>query len=501
MEPMGKKTMNTWTRRMLAAAACVSGLAGHAATAAETAVMIEAGDQALREDIQWLIDRRIIDLTTSTWPLPLAALEDALARRVPGALSPADQVALRNVERIVARHGQSGYGLVAGLNTDKAPVLGFASQPRAQASGGAYLQSGSGAIAGKLQVNALANPLTAKQASGNLEGSYVAASFLGQVAYAGALNHWWGPGMDGSVNWGNAATPIPGIGLQRAQQRASSSPWLSWIGPWGYNVFAGQLQHDTAVPGTRIFNMRVFVRPLPGLELGASRFIEWGGAGRPSGLGTFWKAVTGNSNEIKPDPSNELSGFDARYSMLVFGNPLAVYGQLAGEDEAGHLPSKYIALTGVQFKHLVGTTRLQWHAEVADTMVRRLYGRAAGDPGVAYAHSTYRNGLYQDGLPLGYPIGGDGRMTTVGLSVVPDDTRHFSRYGARLLHADVNPLNQAINQAFPHKNRWTGAEFTVDWVIRPVTLRGGLVYLHSHDPAIHDVASLMVTANIPLSKL
>lgn len=154
----------------------------------------------------------------------------------------------------------------------------------------------------------------------------------------------------------------------------------------------------------------------------------------------------------------------------------------------------------MQFKHLVGTTRLQWHAEAADTMVRRLFGRSAGNPGVAYAHHTYRNGLYQDGLPLGYPIGGDGRMVTVGLSVVPDDTRHFSRYGARLLHADVNPLSQVINQAFPNKNRWTGAELTVDWSIRPVTLRAGLVYLRSHDPAIHDIASLMLTANIPLSK-
>lgn len=305
-----RKAIKTWTHGTLAIIACVSGVAGHVATAAETAVMIEAGDQALREDIQWLIDRRIIDLTTSTWPLPLAALEDALARRAPVPLSQADQVALRNVERIVAQHGQSSHGLVAGLNTDRSPVLGFASQPRGQASGGAYVQTGSGAIAGKLQVNALASPITSRQASGNLEGSYVAASFLGQVAYAGALNHWWGPGMDGSVNWGNAATPIPGIGLQRAQQRAFSSPWLSWVGPWGYNVFAGQLQHDTAVPGTRIFNMRVFVRPLPGLELGASRFIEWGEQGAHRG-----SALSGKRLPATPTRSSLTQATSCRASM------------------------------------------------------------------------------------------------------------------------------------------------------------------------------------------
>jgi len=489
-------------RRALAAAAGVLLWAAMAASPAlgQQAAMIEAGNQELRDDIQWLVDRGIIGyVSTSTWPIPVSALEAALEARKRKGLTRADVHAILAVRRYLDDQKKANFGVNFQANTDSIPQLGFASQARAAYSTGVWMQGGNDVVAGKLQVNGLVDPLTSKQSRFNLEGSYVSGRFLGQALYVGQLAHYWGPGVDGSLNWGNAATAIPGIGLQRAKQTAPESKWLSWIGPWGYDVFLGQLQHDTAVPHARVLNMRVFARPFEGLELGASRFIEWGGSGRDNSFGALWRALKGDSNTPGNDPSNELAGFDVRYTLSLAGNPLTLYGQIAGEDEAGGFPSHYLAQVGIQFRHLVGTgTRINWYTEATDTSAKRMFGLGEGLLGTAYAHGTYRNGLYHDGLPIAHPIGGTGRLLSAGISIVPDDFRYSSRYSLRLMQAQVNEANQGINQAFPRQSRWYGAEVAYSWRIRPAMFRAGLIVMRRSSGNINNGFSILLSMNVPL---
>mgnify|MGYP003576086851 CR=1 FL=1 len=487
----------------LAMCSAIGAMAVPAPALAQTAVMVEAGNQSLRDDIQWLIDRGIIDLTTSTWPMPLSALESALASRRVANLSRGDQHAMAAVEAYVAQQRRSFVGVTAGLNTDRVPQLGFDATTRARAGVGAYGQASTDGFAGKVQVNGLADTITNRQSNVNLEGSYAAAAALGQVLYVGQLAHFWGPGQDGSLNWGNAATAIPGIGLQRGAQTAFESQWLSWIGPWGYDLFVGQMQHNTAVPQAKVLNMRAFARPVRGLEIGLSRFIQFGGKGRPNGLGAVWDAVTGDSNiddpnQIGTDPSNELSGIDARYTFSLAGNPLTIYTQLTGEDEAGGLPSRYLGQIGAQFKHMVGTTRMQWYAEAADTTARRLFGLQDGLRGYAYNHGSYTNGLYHDQLPIGHSIGGDGQLLSGGVTIVPDDYRYFSRYSAKVLHAQVNRSSLPINQAFDRSDKFYGGEFAYSWMLKPATFKAGVTVLRSVHGNANDAFSLMLSMNVPL---
>lgn len=498
--PSGKSIARVIATYLLVA----SGVLGGGEVLAQNAAMIEAGNQELRDDIQWLVDRRVIGyVSTSTWPIPVSALEEALATRKKKDLTRADVHAILAVRRYLDDQRHSNYGITAQVNTDSLPQLGFVNQSRAAATGGVYLQGGGDRFAGKLKVNGLLDPLTTKQSKVSLEGSYASARFLGQAVYVGQLAHYWGPGIDGSLNWGNAGTAIPGIGLQRAKQTAPSSDWLSWIGPWGYDIFLGQLQHDKTVPDARVVNMRLFVQPIRGLELGASRFIEWGGKGRSNSWSSFWNAIKGDSNDVAPgtDPSNELSGFDVRYTFLVAGNPLTVYGQLTGEDEAGGLPSHYLAQAGMQFKQLAGSTRLQWYAEATDTTARRVFGIGQGMVGAAYSHSTYKDGLYHDGMPIGHPIGGSGRMLSAGVTVIPDDFRNFSRYSFRVMQAQVNPGNQTINQVFPEQARWYGAEVSYSWRIRPATFRAGLAVLRRTAGNLDNGFSLKFSVDIPLGQI
>ena len=97
--------------------------------------------------------------------------------------------------------------------------------------------------------------------------------------------------------------------------------------PWQADVFAGQLSQELPPARAKLLGARVQIMPLPGLELGASRTIQWGGSGRPESLGSLWDAIVGDDNVDSPsgagtDPGNQLAGFDARW-QLRFGRDSA----------------------------------------------------------------------------------------------------------------------------------------------------------------------------------
>jgi len=193
-------------------------------------------------------------------------------------------------------------------------------------------------------VNAEKDPQIDNDQDVNLEGSYLAGKLWNQWLIAGQIPTYWGPGHDGSLMRGDASRPVYGFTVQRAEQTAFENKWLSWIGPWQYQAFAGQLDDYSAVPDAKLIGLRVTAQPLPYLELGASRAIQWGGEGRPESLSSLWDAFVGskdNGGTGEPDPSNQIAGFDARLNLFSLTQiPVGLYAQYVGEDEAGGLPAK-----------------------------------------------------------------------------------------------------------------------------------------------------------------
>lgn len=445
-------------------AAAAAMLVGSAARA--QAVMVEAGDQRLREDLQWLADRGVIQLSTSFWPLPLAAIESALAARRPDA-SMADLDAIAAVQREIERQkAPLAAGVALRANTASIPATTFERPVRSDAEVDAWIQASRGPLAGRLEVRGLSDPLTSRQSHVNLEGTYVAGRLGGHLLYAGQVAHWWGPGQDGSLIWSNAGLAIPGFGLRRAEERPFETRWLSWLGPWSYEVFVGQMLHNRLVSGTKIFAMRFQAEPLPGLELGASRLIQWGGSVGSNSFRSLVDAFLARSNDENGAVNNEIAGFDARYTWKPGGNPLTLYGQFIGEDEAHLAPTGYLALVGLQFKHLLARSRMQWTLETADTKSGRMFGLREGNLGSAYAHTQFRDGMYHEGLPIAHFIGGEGRATSFGVNVAPVQNPFRLRYGFRFLRADVNPLNQAINLAFPASDTVKLLQLNASWDLR-----------------------------------
>jgi hypothetical protein len=217
--------------------------------------------------------------------------------------------------------------------------------------------------------------------------------------------------------------------------------------------------------------------PLPGLELAASRTIQWGGSGRPESLSSLTQALLGHDNSksasgTSTEPGNQLGGFDARYTLaLGERRTLSIYAQAIGEDEAGGLPSHYLGSIGIDAAFAVNATSVRLFVEHANTTL----GGTFGTPilGSAYRHAIYTDGYAHRGEPLGHPVGGDARLTSIGAIV---DAGAWS--GTLMLHqGDAYPTATL----YPGGGRLYGGNAALAWQIDPAS-RVGIELAHWRDP-------------------
>lgn len=441
---------------------CAAGLAllllGLAASPVRAgAMLVPAGDLALRQDLEWLADRGVIRLSTSTWPLSLASIETALAAARADSGYGAEPARLAAVRAKLARLSRAAPQLDAGYRgRDYALPHGFAAQARGEQQLGAQGSLSHGAFAATLRANALRDSASGEDQEVTPDGSYLAATAFGQILAFGWLDRFWGPAHEGSTLLGNAARPVAALSLQRARQTPSGLPVLSWLGPWNYQVFAGQQDDYRAVPDTKLIGMRLTVEPLRGVELALHRTMQFGGEGRPENFSSFRDALLGRSNTtsngsvtIDNDPANQLGGVDLRWSRPLGIDGLALYAQFIGEDEAGGLPSRNTINAGIVGGGDHGDTAWSWRFESADTRADRFWGARGAEPfrtGYTYVNGIYADGYYEHGQPLGYPIGGDGQLYRFGIEAA---LASGLRLGIDAYHLKLNPLDQPINRAYP----------------------------------------------------
>jgi Capsule assembly protein Wzi len=271
-------------------------------------------------------------------------------------------------------------------------------------------------FAWKVSAGVVANPDDGQEF--RPDGSYVAMNLGNWNISAGYLDRWWGPGWEGSLILSNNARPLPSIGIDRNEARPFTWPVLRWLGPWRFSTFMGQFEDDRDYPEALLFGMRFESRPLPSLQIAASRSAQWCGEGRPCDLSTFGDLLTGNDNDqaLADQPGNQLAGFDVRWSWPGGRVPLALYAQAIGEDEAGFMPSKYLGLFGAEGWGEWGSLSWRAHAEYADTACD--FPTSPPEFGCAYTHNIYTSGYRYRGRVLGHTIDADGESMGVGLLLV-----------------------------------------------------------------------------------
>lgn len=397
---------------------------------------IEPGDVVLRQDLQLLADTGVLLSPVLSWPLPWADIRRDVDAADAGKLGAAARSALERVAQR-ARAGQGGLDVVLEVagTTDPWALRGFDDQPREQGEIGLSASGSHGRFDWKLSGTAVADPDDGQEL--RPDGSYVAVGLGNWNLSAGYVDRWWGPGWDGSLILSTNARPVPSIALDRNEARPFSWPILRWLGPWRLSTFMGQLESDRDYPHTLLFGMRAEARPLPSLQVAASRTAQWCGDGRPCGLDTFADLLTGNDNGDDPadEPGNQLAGFDVRWSWPAGRVPLALYAQAIGEDEAGFMPSKYLGLFGgeVWGQWREGSWRI--HLEYTDSACDFL----ASPPefGCAYAHHIYSSGYRYRGRAIGHTLDADGESIGMGISWVTGSGQYWN-----LLVRDVK-LNRA----------------------------------------------------------
>lgn len=421
---------------------------------------IVLNEQNLRTDLNWLNQQGVIQISTSTWPMSGDEIQRALSQ---AKVSNSNQQKV--IDSVMAHLNTNNQLLKASLfaETDQKNIpQAFDDQQKAQYQAGIELNTGNQNWDARLRVNAEKDPQIDHDQDVNVEGSYLAGKLWNQWLIAGQIPTYWGPGHDGSLIRGDASRPVYGVTMQRAEQHAFANKWLSWIGPWQYQAFAGQLDDYDAVPDAKLIGLRVTAQPLPYLELGASRAIQWGGEGRPESLSSLWDAFVGNKDNGgtgEPDPSNQIAGFDARLNLQpLLQVPMGMYAQYVGEDEAGGLPAKKMYLAGIDYSSSYNNMPFQLYTEWADT---RTNGKAQG---ISYNHSVYTDGFYQHGYPLAHAMGGDGQMISVGGDIRFD---RLNRVNARVLFAKLNESNRTTNLAFPAQDELKAVDVSWTHYLRP----------------------------------
>ena len=421
---------------------------------------IVLNEQNLRTDLNWLNQQGVIQISTSTWPMSGDEIQRALSQ---AKISNSNQQKV--IDSVITHLNTNNQLLKASLfaETDQKNIPQvFGDQQKAQYQAGIELNTGNQNWDARLRVNAEKDPQIDNDQDVNVEGSYLAGKLWNQWLIAGQIPTYWGPGHDGSLIRGDTSRSVYGVTMQRAEQNAFANKWLSWIGPWQYQAFAGQLDDYDAVPDAKLIGLRVTAQPLSYLELGASRAIQWGGEGRPESLSSLWDAFVGNKDNGgtgEPDPSNQIAGFDARLNLQpLMQMPLGVYAQYVGEDEAGGLPAKKMYLAGVDYSSSYNNIPFQLYTEWTDT---RTNGSADG---ISYNHHVYTDGFYQHGYPLAHAMGGDGQMISVGADIRFD---RLNRVNARVLFAKLNESNRTTNLAFPAQDELKAVDVSWTHYLRP----------------------------------
>ncbi|NNF60726.1 MAG: capsule assembly Wzi family protein [Gammaproteobacteria bacterium] len=411
---------------------------------------IDPGDIALRDDIQLLSDAGYITTPITTWPLSWGDIGANLDDQG-GATSPAVLQALQRVKQArKAATGTEQYNLNfrSSLASNPRQLRTFQDTPRESGEVRASMDWTGLRLSYRLQAAAVVGADDNKAV--RADGSYLGFVLGNYIISAGLLERWWGPGRDSSLILSTNARPVPALSLRRNFSDAPDIRWLRWVGPWTVSLIWGQLESSRTVPDARLFGLRVNFRPTRNLEIGLSRTAQWCGQGRPCDGSTFADLLLGQDNrgentELEREPGNQLAGVDWRW-RLPLRLPLAWYGQLIGEDEAGGLPSRMIGQLGLETWGYSARFGGSWrgHLEFADTAAEFYKNDVRYD--YAYEHFIYKDGYRYRGRTIGHALDNDGRMITLGGTFASESGDHW--YGL-LRIVDLNRGGSEANTRAP----------------------------------------------------
>lgn len=208
---------------------------------------------------------------------------------------------------------------------------------------------------------------------------------------AGKDSMWWGTGYHGSLLLSNNARPLTAL-------RVLPTKTLSiWNMPFSFSVFVARLERQRDdVPKPYIWGMAFVLKPSRYIEFGINRTALLGGEGRAEDADTWWKSLTtqGENNNTK-EAGDQRAGGNIKITLPFEAQPLQIYAEIEGEDEAGGYPSKMAYIVGLYLPKTLISERTDLRVEYAKTS------------DVWYRHHIYHSGYTYHGKIIGHHMGAD----------------------------------------------------------------------------------------------
>ncbi|MDG1707546.1 MAG: capsule assembly Wzi family protein, partial [Emcibacteraceae bacterium] len=295
----------------------------------------------------------------------------------------------------------------------------------------------------------------------NLDNSYIATNLGNWSLYAGAIDRWWGPGQDNTLLLSSNARPMISAGLRRIDPKPFKTKWLSWIGPWTWDMFVSNMGKDRHIPDALMAGMRLGFEPINNFEVGFSRTMQLCGHERSCNFNTWSNAiiVVGDleNGAAAEDPGNQLASIDLSYTLSFGNNRLKFYAEGTAEDEGIVLPYQFSRLIGTTLVKPIGSKgdALNINVELSDSgNVREwFFGERRG--GVMYGHSTYRTGHRYDGRTLGHSFDTDSKLASLSVSY---SRRSGDIYSIKLRSASINWDDTNKNIISAHRQKYQAIE-------------------------------------------
>lgn len=250
-------------------------------------------------------------------------------------------------------------------------------------------------------------PVTAANQFTLMDAS-ISVHILGNEISGGKRERWWGPATGGALLWSNNAQPIYEFNIKR--DSPFIVPGLSrLLGPVQWDLFLGDLKGHTTPNRPWIQGQKISFHPTKRLEIGFSRTVMFGGAGRGGlTLHTFWRAfASAGDNPRSGNPSFDVGdrrgGFDFRY---IF--PLAtIYADSFSEDDPSPLANlkRSAWRPGFYLPRLPGLHQFDLRFEAPYTNMPE--NQTFPTVGMNYRNLNYRDGYTNHGRVLGDWIGPD----------------------------------------------------------------------------------------------
>nr|WP_247664813.1 capsule assembly Wzi family protein [Pseudoalteromonas sp. MMG010] len=397
---------------------------------------VKPDDYGLRADIQQLADAGIIQAPVTTYPLMWNSFIHDLNNIAPASVSANLQDAFLRVKHRYKAENQSTHGAqfsnFIASNTLSTTSFGATDTQKSEIAA-AYTYLGEN-VAAKIAINRRTDgknclaedkttddivtqtPALTSCDDTSFDHSYLAYRLGNWVFRAGAVEQFWGPGVDNSLIMSGNAKPLPALSITREKSNAFTTPWLSWIGPWSFTAQMAQLESSRAVPNALLWSTRLNFRPLQQLEIAMSWSAQWAGDGQPSSASDFFDLVTGGGECVDGTDDcdseqitrlgNQMAGFDIRWSDTFFNHPFAFYASAIGEDTSGGIkPVDRAYLFGVQTTQRLFKQNILINLEHIDTGVA--CSATSTTENCYYEHSTYNSGYRYHGRTIGSTFDND----------------------------------------------------------------------------------------------